>query len=95
MGVEGAVRLALRRELAALPDDAAREALVAELVAQAHERGRAVPVATAFEIDDVIDPADTRATVLAVLRLRGTSAAAHRPQALPRPLVTGAGGGAG
>ncbi len=67
MGVEGAVRLALRRELAALPDDEQRQALVDAMVEQAHARGRAVPVATAFEVDDVIEPAATRDTVLAVL----------------------------
>lgn len=67
MGVAGAVRLALRRELAALPDDEQRQALVDAAVAEAHARGRAVPVATAFEIDDVIDPEATRDTILAVL----------------------------
>ena len=68
MGVEGAVRLAMRAELAALPDDAARDALVASLVADVRERSRAIPVATAFEVDDVVDPADTREVVLSVLR---------------------------
>ena len=68
MGAEGAVRLALRAELAALPDDAERQRVVDELVADVRERGRAVPVATAFEVDDVVDPADTREAVLSVLR---------------------------
>ncbi|MCW2715710.1 MAG: carboxyl transferase [Frankiales bacterium] len=68
MGVEGSVRLAMRRELAALPSDEARRARVEELSEQVRERGKAVPVATAFEIDDVIDPAETREVVLSVLR---------------------------
>jgi acetyl-CoA carboxylase carboxyltransferase component len=68
MGVEGSVRLALRRELEALPDDEERRRVVDQLVADLRERGKAVPVATAFEIDDVIDPADTREVVLSVLR---------------------------
>ncbi len=71
MGIEGAVRLSRRAELAALPDEAARAGRVAELVAGERERGRAIAVATAFEIDDVIDPANTRATVLAVLAAAG------------------------
>ena len=57
MGLEGAVRLGFRDELAAAPD---REAKFAELVAQQYERGKALTIAEWFEIDDVIDPADTR-----------------------------------
>ncbi|NND74094.1 MAG: biotin carboxylase [Ilumatobacter sp.] len=60
MGLEGAVRLGYRRELDAAGDDASREALFAELVDRMYEHGKAVSVATHFEIDDVIDPADTR-----------------------------------
>ncbi|MBC3190435.1 carbamoyl-phosphate-synthetase [Pseudonocardia sp. C8] len=60
MGLEGSVRLGYSRELAAAPDEAARQALYDELVAQAYERGRALRAATTFEFDDVIDPADTR-----------------------------------
>lgn len=68
MGVEGSVRLARRRELEALPDDEARRRVVDQLVADLRAKGKAVPVATAFEIDDVIDPAQTREVVLSVLR---------------------------
>jgi len=60
MGLEGAVRLSLRKQLAALPDDAARDALVAQHVATAYERGKAISMASYLEIDHVIDPADTR-----------------------------------
>ena len=60
MGLEGSVRLGYSRELAAAPDEAARQALYDELVARAYERGRALRAATTFEFDDVIDPADTR-----------------------------------
>ena len=38
------------------------------MVAEAYERGKALSTATLFEIDDVIDPADTRAWVMAGLR---------------------------
>jgi acetyl-CoA carboxylase carboxyltransferase component len=67
MSLEGAVRLGYRREFEALPDDAARQARFDELVAAAYEQGKALNVASVFEIDDVIDPADTRAVVSAAL----------------------------
>ena len=60
MGLEGAVRLGYRKELAAVTDDAEREVLFREMVDRMYEHGKAVSVATHFEIDDVIDPADTR-----------------------------------
>jgi acetyl-CoA carboxylase carboxyltransferase component len=64
MGIEGAVRLALRKELAALPDDAARDKLVQQAVAYQSEKGKAISMASYLEIDAVIDPADTRAWVM-------------------------------
>jgi acetyl/propionyl-CoA carboxylase alpha subunit/acetyl-CoA carboxylase carboxyltransferase component len=67
MGLEGAVRLGYRRELDAIEDPAARQARYDELVAGQYTRGRALSTATAFEIDDVIDPADTRAVLTGVL----------------------------
>jgi acetyl-CoA carboxylase carboxyltransferase component len=67
MGLEGAVRLAMRKELAAIEDDAERERVYDELVAAAYSRGNALSAATYDEIDDVIDPADTRARVVALL----------------------------
>ena len=60
MGLEGAVRLGYRRELDAAPDAAAREALFKSLLAAQYERGQAINMATALEIDAVIDPAETR-----------------------------------
>ena len=68
MGLEGAVRLGFRRELEAEADPAEREALFQRLVAGAYRNGKALNAATHFEIDDVIDPADTRSRILAVLR---------------------------
>ena len=38
------------------------------MVAEAYHRGKAMNAAELFEIDDVIDPADTRAWVTAGLR---------------------------
>jgi acetyl-CoA carboxylase carboxyltransferase component len=68
MGLEGAVKLAARKELAAIADPAAREQLFQSLVGYARERGQAVNMASYLEIDGVIDPADTRAWLLAGLR---------------------------
>jgi acetyl-CoA carboxylase carboxyltransferase component len=67
MGVEGAVRLALRGELAAIEDEAAREQRVKDLVAAVRAQSTALNAATYFELDDVIDPADTRARLVATL----------------------------
>ena len=67
MGLEGAVRLGYRKELEAIEDPAARRARYEELVAEQYARGKAVSTAMAFEIDDVIDPADTRAVLTGVL----------------------------
>jgi acetyl-CoA carboxylase carboxyltransferase component len=60
MGLEGAVRLGFRKELEAAPE-AERAALFERLLAASQARGEALNVAAHVEIDDVIDPADTRA----------------------------------
>jgi acetyl-CoA carboxylase carboxyltransferase component len=68
MGLEGAVRLGFRRELEAVEDPVEREALFDEMVERAYRHGQAVNVASAFEIDDVIDPADSRRLIVEGLR---------------------------
>ena len=70
MGLEGAVQLGFRAELDALTDPAARRARYDELVSAHYERGKALNVATVFEIDDVIDPADTRTVLTRALARR-------------------------
>jgi len=60
MGLEGAVRLGFKKELEAVPEGAAREALFAKLLAQQVENGSALAMASSLEIDAVIDPAETR-----------------------------------
>jgi acetyl-CoA carboxylase carboxyltransferase component len=67
MGLEGAVRLGFRRELEAVEDPGEREALFSQMVEQSYARGKALNVATYLEFDDVIDPAETRARLCAVL----------------------------
>ncbi|MDQ0380899.1 carboxyl transferase domain-containing protein [Amycolatopsis thermophila] len=67
MGLEGAVRLGFRKELESIADPEARHARYTELVAEYYERGKALSTATVFEIDDVIDPAGTRAAIIRTL----------------------------
>lgn len=67
MGLEGSVRLGYRKELEAEPTPEARDALEARLIAAAYERGSALNMASYTEIDDVIDPAETRSRIMAVI----------------------------
>jgi acetyl-CoA carboxylase carboxyltransferase component len=67
MGLEGAVRLGYRNELAAIEDDEERERAFQSMVEAAYEHGKALNSATHFEIDDVIDPADSRRWVATLL----------------------------
>jgi acetyl-CoA carboxylase carboxyltransferase component len=60
MGLEGAVRLGMRRELEAIADEQERERVFQATVAAAYEHGRGLNMAAYGEIDDVIDPADSR-----------------------------------
>jgi acetyl-CoA carboxylase carboxyltransferase component len=60
MGLEGAVRLGMRRELEQIEDEQERERVFEQMVAGAYERGRGLNMAAYGEIDDVIDPADSR-----------------------------------
>jgi len=60
MGLEGAVRLGMRRELEAIEDAEERERVFQVTVASAYERGRGLNMAANGEIDDVIDPAESR-----------------------------------
>jgi acetyl-CoA carboxylase carboxyltransferase component len=75
MGLEGAVRLGFAKELAAQPDEAARQALFDKLVAKAYDNGKALNMASYLEIDAVIDPADSRAWLL-----RGLNATPRPPR---------------
>jgi acetyl-CoA carboxylase carboxyltransferase component len=67
MGLEGAVKLGFRRELDAIDDPDERARRYDELVARAYEQGKALSTATYFEIDDVIDPADSRRWIATLL----------------------------
>ncbi len=69
MGLEGSVRLGFRKELEAVDDEAERQRLFERMVAEAYENGKALNMATFMELDDVIDPADSRRWIRAGLRL--------------------------
>jgi acetyl-CoA carboxylase carboxyltransferase component len=71
MGLEGAVRLGFRKELQAQPEGPQREALFQRLLAQAVDRGQALNMASHLEIDEVIDPAETRDWLLRQLVVAG------------------------
>jgi acetyl-CoA carboxylase carboxyltransferase component len=77
MGLEGAVRLALRKELDEIEDEAEREQRVRDLTAAAEENAKALNAAALFELDDVIDPAQTRSLIASTLR--AASAGGGRP----------------
>jgi acetyl-CoA carboxylase carboxyltransferase component len=60
MGLEGAVKLGFRKELAAIEDPHERKELYEKMVADSYARGKATNTASHFEVDEVIDPMDTR-----------------------------------
>ena len=68
MGLEGAVKLGFRNDLAAIEDPAERMKLYDEMVAYLYDIGKAVSIASHFEVDDVIDPRDSRHWILTALR---------------------------
>jgi acetyl-CoA carboxylase carboxyltransferase component len=75
MGLEGAVKLGFRRDLEAIEDETERKQRVRELVALAEQNAKAINAATLFELDDVIDPSETRGLIASTF----AAAAAHPP----------------
>ena len=82
MGLEGAVRLGFRRELEQVEDEEERQRLFDKLLAEYYENGKALHAASLFELDDVIDPAETRHWLTTILTDRPTPE--PRP---PRPFI--------
>jgi acetyl/propionyl-CoA carboxylase alpha subunit len=68
MGLEGAVKLGYRKELQAIEDPDERAAAYEKMVEDMYRRGKAVNMASHFELDDVIDPAETRHWIVRGLR---------------------------
>ena len=77
MGLEGFVKLGYRNELAAIADPADRKKLFDEMVARMYENGKALNTASTFEIDDVIDPVDSRRWIVSALRSAPPQAPRH------------------
>ena len=71
MGLEGAVKLGYRKDLEAINDPEEREQAYQNLVEKMYEAGKGLSMADHFEIDDVIDPQDSRQWVIAALRAAG------------------------
>lgn len=84
MGLEGAVRLGYSKELAAIEDETERAELEAKLIARAYEHGSALNMASHVEIDDVIDPAETRQRILSII---GTTKSWRAREGKKRPMV--------
>ena len=72
MGLEGAVELGFKKELMAAEEGPERRALYERLVAGLYEKGKAVSVASVFEIDAVIDPKDTRSWLVRGMKMAGS-----------------------
>ena len=68
MGLEGAVKLGYRKELEAIEDPEEREAAYQALVDRMYEVGKGLSMADHFEIDDVIDPSDSRRWIVRGLK---------------------------
>ncbi|MHC2291728.1 acetyl-CoA carboxylase family protein [Bradyrhizobium barranii] len=68
MGLEGYVRLGFRKEMEAIADPEERETYYRNKVAELYANGKAVSIASVFEIDNVIDPAETRRWIMAGVR---------------------------
>ena len=68
MGFEGAVRLGYRKEMEAIADPISRDKFFKEMVAKFYETGKAINIASVLEIDQVIDPVETRDWIVKGLR---------------------------
>ena len=89
MGLEGAVRLGMRRELEAIEDERERERVFEAMVAAAYERGAAINMAAYGEIDDVIDPADSRRWIATLFDRRAARLAPRGPARSARTSTPG------
>jgi acetyl-CoA carboxylase carboxyltransferase component len=80
MGLEGAIRLGYRKELERVEDPIERKALFERMVAAAYEDGKAINTASYLELDDVIDPADSRRWIRNGLQLADLARDEERPR---------------
>lgn len=85
MNLEGAVRLAYRKELDAIVDPVEQKRWFDERLAEAYELGTAQNAASFFQLDAIVDPSETRSWIV-----RGLESA---PQCVPaagrrRPFIS-------
>jgi len=71
MGLEGAVKLGYKKDLEAIDNPEEREEKYQKLVARMYDAGRGLSMADHFEIDDVIDPQNSRQWITTALRAAG------------------------
>ncbi|PWN46837.1 ClpP/crotonase [Violaceomyces palustris] len=71
MGLEGAVRLSMRKELASIKDPEQRNQAEKRMIQALYKRGEAINMATFAEIDTVIDPASTRSWIVQGMKMVG------------------------
>ncbi len=67
MGIEGAIKLGYRKELESIGDEKERKEYFENMVAEAYDRGKAISMASMLEIDDVVEPRETRAWISALI----------------------------
>ena len=63
MGLEASVELGFKKELDNTSSETERKKLYDHLVSQAYEKGKAINAASKLEIDEVIDPKETRSRI--------------------------------
>jgi len=86
MGIEGQVKLGRQKELAAIEDPLERITAYEGWVAELYEIGKALNTGSHFQVDDVVDPADTRRWIVRGLH----SLAPKKPrQGKKRPWIDG------
>ena len=68
MGLEGQVKLGRRAQLEEIDDLGERQAAYERMVEAAYNRGKGLNAGHVFEVDDVIDPADTRRWLVAGMK---------------------------
>jgi acetyl/propionyl-CoA carboxylase alpha subunit len=84
MGLEGAVQLAFKKQLNAIADLQQREALLRKMADGLREQGKAINVASQLEIDNVIEPTETRSLLARGLRSLPTTRRSKRSR---RPFI--------
>ena len=63
MGLEASVELGFKKELESVKTKKERDKLYYKLVKEAYNKGKAINAASTMEIDEVIDPKDTRRSI--------------------------------